>query len=710
MYHYLFTNDLRISNLNESLKKAAHCFLTDTIPAATVDKSANNYMNTLGFYFNLTRESNCSKEIQQGNVRGVVLNFIKKFQFPNYRTKGAYEENISDGIQLAPMRMIVKLLYLMNMLCDKKKAYLTIDEIKYFIFYNDNVAKTKNPNLLDLINSILQYRDSGKMPAGVSINEDEHVWSYETRQLHDMIKIFSWSECVIEDGDKVYIDEEALSDDNKADIYEIVNYNEFWEGNDLKSYQKYMDMQSENDNGEKWQYLFELNNKAFAFECINILQKSKLLSEVNLCKLTDKKLASQLFKNSFPILVEIELDEGKEGYENQFKDIKGYSRYYTERIDINGKRFAITNNWYYGGEKDADTRTPFVNWIVDEITRKERCKVMNILDIVVSAPQIPKPHNYLLFGAPGTGKSHKIEEMKNKFFKEDEYERVTFYPNYSYQNFVGTYKPCMENSNISYEYIPGPFMRTLLYAYRHPEKNVLLIIEELNRANAAAVFGDMFQLLDRKEGKSEYFLNTSEDLKRFLAKELVPEFENMEDKKDEVLENFNKVYIPSNMYIWATMNSADQGVFPLDTAFKRRWDFEYIGIDDAKKEVERYSIPVGMDSSRKYVNWNELRSAINDILIRECNVNEDKLLGPFFLSKNVLENARNNIETENQFIKLFESKVIMYLFEDVLKMRPQNIFKGHAAQNGKMIFSEICNAFEKNGVEIFGVDIEIKDI
>lgn len=150
------------------------------------------------------------------------------------------------------------------------------------------------------------------------------------------------------------------------------------------------------------------------------------------------------------------------------------------------------------------------------------------------------------------------------------------------------------------------------------------------------------------------------------------------------------------------MNSADQGVFPMDTAFKRRWEFEYIGVDAEAKEVEKYIIPIGDKEHRRYVKWNDLRERINDILSSDdCKVNEDKLLGPFFISKSMLESA---CEKEERFIKAFESKVIMYLFEDAMKMRPANIFKEH---KGKMIFSEICKTFEEKCEGLFGIsDIE----
>lgn len=286
----------------------------------------------------------------------------------------------------------------------------------------------------------------------------------------------------------------------------------------------------------------------------------------------------------------------------------------------------------------------------------------------------------------------------DNYINYDCVERVTFHPNYSYAQFVGTYKPITklvgDKEEISYEYVPGPFIRTFINA-KKTRQNVLLLIEEINRANVAAVFGDVFQLLDRKsDGTSEYPITTSEDLRKFLAKP-----ENLGGSP----EDYTTISIPSNMYIWATMNSADQGVLPMDAAFKRRWEFEYINIDDGAGELNGVTIPIpngkNADDSIKYVSieWNTIRTAINEQLKKVSGVNEDKLLGPFFIGdKTKIENAAKEPE---QFCKSFKSKVLMYLFEDVVKMQPGELFDSKEDIN--IHYSDICKDFDSKGLKIF---------
>lgn len=403
------------------------------------------------------------------------------------------------------------------------------------------------------------------------------------------------------------------------------------------------------------------------------------------------------------------------------------------------------------------------------------------------------PRNRILFGAPGTGKSFTINSDRVKLLgedNEDDYERVTFHPDYSYANFVGTYKPVMvddsaeiislatekevlavltdetktaqekydqlyerfkgdgltrlplllglytdesfktrkadgsdaagDNSvernhgrairpyvnlskptngkkDISYEYVPGPFMRMYVKALKNSKtdniKPFLLIIEEINRANVAAVFGDVFQLLDRGDDfVSEYPIQATEDIKKYLAKELGG---NPDD--------YNKIKIPDNMFIWATMNSADQGVFPMDTAFKRRWDFTYLGIDDNDQDLQGKYVYLADDKSQK-VEWNKLRKAINNFLAKE-KINEDKQLGPYFISRSIVVPKDSEEIDRDRFINTFKNKVIMYLFEDAAKQKRSRLFEG-CFQNSSR-YSEICREFEAKGVGIFNHDIQL---
>lgn len=309
--------------------------------------------------------------------------------------------------------------------------------------------------------------------------------------------------------------------------------------------------------------------------------------------------------------------------------------------------------------------------------------------------------NRIVFGAPGTGKSFQMEEDRKDILEKfgGGYERVTFHPDYTYSSFVGCYKPISNKGKIEYKYVPGPFMRVLVQALRsglndEVAKPYVLVIEEINRAKVAAVFGEVFQLLDRdKNGTSDYEINASEDVKQYLSSEL-----------GGSMVSFDKIRIPNNMFIWASMNSADQGVFPMDTAFKRRWSFEYKGIDENEDKVGG-DILLGEGEYELKVNWNDLRKAINDVLARTFKINEDKLMGPFFISEEVFayDETTNLIKDPDKFKKVFKSKVIMYLFEDAAKQYKHKLFSGCDATT----YSSICNKFDEIGIDIFGADFRI---
>ncbi|RDB57293.1 AAA family ATPase [Senegalimassilia anaerobia] len=325
-------------------------------------------------------------------------------------------------------------------------------------------------------------------------------------------------------------------------------------------------------------------------------------------------------------------------------------------------------------------------------------------------PPVSEPHNLIFFGAPGTGKSHQLNQLAKGPFAKENVSRVTFYPDYTYSQFVGCYKPCTnESGDITYGYVAGPFLDTYLNACMHPYEQYVLIIEEINRANPAAVFGDVFQLLDRSVGGwSEYSVSVPDDMKKHIAERLSDlskeERSSIEAYYDPDMDfgEFsrsaeNDLALPPNMFIWATMNSADQGVYPMDTAFKRRWDFRYIGIDDGEdakvtiedeeKRLSDVVVSWGTEKAFK-TNWNVLRKAINDFLSNDVKLNEDKLLGPFFVSPSSLADAR--------FGAAFKDKVLLYLYEDACKTKHPKVFASDLNT-----YTAVCEAFDERGTDIF---------
>jgi hypothetical protein len=304
--------------------------------------------------------------------------------------------------------------------------------------------------------------------------------------------------------------------------------------------------------------------------------------------------------------------------------------------------------------------------------------------------------NRIIYGAPGTGKSYYLNEQAIELFPHETLQtRVTFYNQYSYSQFVGAYKPTpiyqetektlyesdmvtTANKNmeplIDYRFTPGPFIDMLCRAIKDRDHNYLLIIEEINRANVTAVFGDVFQLLDRNEsGESVYSTTFSFDVMNYLRKNGI---------------NLTSIRLPSNLYIWATMNSADQGVMPLDSAFKRRWSFEYLPLDSKESVVE--SLEVHPKFLIAKIKWNKFRNILNEHL-KTLGVAEDKLIGPFFLSE-------QEILDDNAF----KNKLLLYLRDDILRHNPGSIFT-------KTTFSDIIKTYDK-GNNVFKIKFEeVKD-
>ena len=294
------------------------------------------------------------------------------------------------------------------------------------------------------------------------------------------------------------------------------------------------------------------------------------------------------------------------------------------------------------------------------------------------------PLQQIFYGAPGTGKSHEVKKQTGELLDSGEERdlpnvfRTTFHPDTDYASFVGCYKPTMKptskeektltgkDEEIVYEFVPQAFTDAYIYAYTHSTEQTYLVIEEINRGNCAQIFGDMFQLLDRKDGKSEYKIKADKDLANYLIEILGEDSEGIKE---------GKLCLPANLNILATMNTSDQSLFPMDSAFKRRWEWEYIPINYKEPKSGTFDINIG----KTPYSWIAFIEKVNERIF-DLTQSEDKQLGNFFIKHSVDE-------------KEFKSKVMFYLWYEVLRDETENnkyFFKRTAIDTkeelGKFIF------------------------
>lgn len=275
---------------------------------------------------------------------------------------------------------------------------------------------------------------------------------------------------------------------------------------------------------------------------------------------------------------------------------------------------------------------------------------------ITSLDEIPKPinddnYNIIFFGPPGTGKSYSADILTKGY----PMEKVTFHPEYDYNSFVGGYKPVTDDDgNIKYQFIPQIFTNIYVKAWNNPNQTHFLQIEEINRGNVAAIFGDLFQLLDRDEsGFSKYSVTAEEELKKYLEKNLNEQGKN--GIKD------GKIRLPKNLRIVATMNTSDQSLFPIDSAFKRRWKWKFVPID---YNLTASDFVIKLNNGKQY-KWLEFIQAVNG-KIYEITQSPDKQIGNFFVNATYSKNIIN----EETFI----NKVLFYLWNDIFKDENESIF------------------------------------
>ena len=318
----------------------------------------------------------------------------------------------------------------------------------------------------------------------------------------------------------------------------------------------------------------------------------------------------------------------------------------------------------------------------------------------------------IFFGSPGTGKSYKVsnEIVKNLGITNDEnIIHTIFHPEYKYGDFMGKLLPHTENGNITYKYYTGAFMKALAKAYKNildnilakkdnPEykdnpNNVVLIIDEINRGNSSAIFGSVFQLLDRDDnGWSSYAINISDlefeallDEIGFVKKEIiVNNIKNIDYKyKDLNLNDIEcclknkKIKIPSNLFIVATMNTSDESIFYMDSAFKRRWDWEYVPVDG---NIDKF------DGKMDEKQWEEFRKNLNEFIKNNSNYIrkvEDKLIGKYFIKKPITYEKLQN-------------KLLFFLWDSVFQRDKSPLEKLLGDGDTKLLtFGDFANKLDK---------------
>ena len=340
------------------------------------------------------------------------------------------------------------------------------------------------------------------------------------------------------------------------------------------------------------------------------------------------------------------------------------------------------------GDDDPFGGAPYVS-LVDDVAEAESLEAESVW---------ARHRNVIFFGPPGTGKSYTVEQIVAEHLQADEAHvvRATFHPEYGYFDFVGSYKPVVGWLSLSsssavfhdadgrsgdreprayYRFEPGPMSRALALAAANPRDPVVLVIEEINRGNTAAIFGDVFQLLDRSSGSrttrdpvgwSEYAIHPSGDWAAWLS-ESVPSRSAVYDRAS------GRLRLPPNLYLYATMNTSDQGLYPMDTAFRRRWGMEYRGVDGGGDPSIRVQLHARDEVG---VPWLALMSALNEAIV-DYTHSDDKQVGPWFVKPTPGSEMVEAVE--------FKSKVLFYLWADVFRDEPTRVFRAGITTYEKLV-------------------------
>lgn len=626
MPKYLFTSDQRISHLSSRIQWVANYIQTGNSISSIDNKSDNNNATTLSFYYNLYENTEICKEASVDPIKA-IRNFIMKFQFPNTRTPVSLNDSLSEGAFLAPYRVVVGLLYKMAEKSLTKYSTLSLNEILYFIFCNSKVFKNPYFSYDSLISEIENARNKSIDLEPLIAQEIE--WNQYERQCRELMTILSIGSSVFQFKNKVFSFDlkSALVGPDAGFIKDILNYNKYWIPSDKSNFKL-----------ANLEYISYMDTSNIPYTVIEIDNKQQAIN-------TPLNYPLQQISYGAP-------GTGK-----------------SHGVDFIIKKFHV-NNTRTTFHPDSDYST-FVGAYKPTMEKFSKNVRMN-LSVEDLAQKLGTYYN-----DSQLGKINGIQKFCLDFYPyiDGEYMSVNVDKLVELSGVPNTYNveiekylkfcrilPKQEEKKIVYSFVPQAFLKAYTTAWKQFPEPYILVIEEINRGNCAQIFGDLFQLLDRDDnGYSKYPISSDNDIQKFLQENEKYGFANLTEEQKanfpyESILNGEELLLPPNLYIWATMNTSDQSLFPIDSAFKRRWDWKYVpiakGRDKNGKDLN-WTLEIG---THKYSWWSVIDN-INNKIVDKLTSSQDKKLGYFFCK------AKDGVITESVFVE----KVLFFLWNEVLK-------------------------------------------
>lgn len=553
---------------------------------------------------------------------------------------------IENNVSIFPLKVLVGILSIFTSI-NQDEAYLTREEFTNYVVF---IKSDSENDIRSLANDILQARNNGIIKSNIDGQHDD-IWFNTLSQT----KLFELC------GRAIFVDNfemlTTLNNYYNSQTDHIINYGLFSFGLIEKINLPIMD----NSTFDLDYVKTDKNTASILFDF--------LFTNTSLVKIEEKYYGNKKQNLGVKTL----LSKLRINIENKgmYANFKGYPNIVLLRL-INSDDFDLVEI-----AKILQTVT-IEN---DNITNEMEVIDIQIFDFTEST--INDGQNLIVYGTPGCGKSYYVEHTLLEDYPKENYIRTTFFQDYTNTDFVGQILPVVEGEKVTYKFNPGPFTLALEKAIENPQERFALVIEELNRGSAASIFGDIFQLLDRKDGVSEYSINNVNII-------------NYLKEKFEGRYTFDSIRLPGNLSIFATMNTSDQNVFTLDTAFKRRWKFKkLLNKFDTDHQFKDKYVP-GAD-----ITWKDFVNGINKFILESsAGLNsEDKQLGVYFVDENGMR--KEKVDTSDpKAVEDFAYKVLEYLWADVAKFDRSKWF----AENIKSL-DDLVDEYKTNGIGAFNHDV-----